>query len=438
MKFKRLLMIFLVPLFFVSCAGEMSDSEKLELSVNYVEALFSGDYKFCRQNSSYLVRQAFKPKAAQQVVDMMEDYIGDYSGVLSSETNSRGTVHVEVSGTYASMTLKIAFNRRGKVRGFNLVQINSLDTIYNIPDYADESLFSETEVIIGEGTDFELEGTLTVPINVDEFPIIVLVQGSGSSDRNESIGPNKPFQDLAWGLASHGVAVLRYDKRSYVYPEAFSEADSYTTEEELEADARLALTLAAEREGVTEVYLAGHSLGGMMAPRIASESEAVDGVILLAAPAEKLYRIVVDQSEYLADSDGKRDFKEKFQIGFIRFYVKKIEKGKLNEEKPKRNLFGQPAAYWQDMKEYDQVETARNLDLPLLFLNGERDYQVTLERDFSAWQSALSDNENAEFESFENLNHLFIPGTGDPNPDEYMKESHVSESVIQRISEFVL
>src|SRR5437868_1155092 len=73
--------------------------------------------------------------------------------------------------------------------------------------------FDEREVTVGKG-EWELPGTLGLPKGSGPFPAVVLVQGSGPQDRDETMGVNKPFQDIAWGLASNGIAVLRYDKRN--------------------------------------------------------------------------------------------------------------------------------------------------------------------------------------------------------------------------------
>ena len=65
-------------------------------------------------------------------------------------------------------------------------------------------------------------GTVAVPHGAGPWPGVVLVAGSGSLDRDETIGRNKPFKDIAWGLASRGVAVLRFDKVTYTHAAQFS------------------------------------------------------------------------------------------------------------------------------------------------------------------------------------------------------------------------
>lgn len=89
------------------------------------------------------------------------------------------------------------------------------------PPYADRATFAEQEVVVGSG-EWALPGTLSLPNGAGPFPAVVLVHGSGPADRDETVGPNKPFRDLAWGLASRGVAVLRYDKRTRVHGHKFA------------------------------------------------------------------------------------------------------------------------------------------------------------------------------------------------------------------------
>ncbi|MFA6945780.1 MAG: dienelactone hydrolase, partial [Pedobacter sp.] len=129
--------------------------------------------------------------------------------------------------------------------------------------------YSETEISIkfAEG---QMAGIFTSPKNTVNFPVVIMVHGSGPSDMDETVGPNKPFKDLAAGLAAKGIGSIRYVKRSMVYPRAFN--SSFTVKEEVTEDALTAIALAGTLPGVnkSQIYLLGHSLGGMLAPRIAA------------------------------------------------------------------------------------------------------------------------------------------------------------------------
>src|SRR5262249_34016694 len=144
--------------------------------------------------------------------------------------------------------------------------------------YAKPDSFVEVPVQVGSAP--ALPGFLSLPKGAGPFPVVVLVHGSGPQDADETIGPNKPFKDLALGLARRGIAVLRYAKRSRVEP-----AGVVTVKEEVLDGAHAAIELARASKGIDpgRVVVLGHSEGGYLAPRIAKENPTVAGIILLAA-----------------------------------------------------------------------------------------------------------------------------------------------------------
>jgi len=197
---------------------------------------------------------------------------------------------------------------------------------------------------------------------------------------DETIGPNKPFKDLAWGLATEGIAVLRYDKRTYRYPKeclAMIENNNFTANDLTIDDAIAAVNLLRETERIDpdEIFVLGHSLGGYFAPGIAARDENILGVILLAAGARSLPDEILQQTEYFASLDVKMDEKERKRLEELREQAKKVKE--LNISKGEI-LIGFPKSYWEEVSDYNPVKTARNLTLPILILQGERDYHVTM------------------------------------------------------------
>jgi hypothetical protein len=73
----------------------------------------------------------------------------------------------------------------------------------------------------------------------------------------------------------------------------------------------------------------------------------------------------------------------------------------------------------------------------MLILQGERDYQVTIDGDFSKWNESFYTNDNVTLKTYELLNHLFISGSGPPTNAEYLVEGHVDEEVIDDVSEWI-
>lgn len=265
-----------------------------------------------------------------------------------------------------------------------------------------------------------LKGTLTVPHGPGPFPGVVLVHGSGPNDRDATIAANKPFRDLAEGLGSRGVAVLRYDKRTFQYRHQAGQAISI--DEEVVLDAIVAVTLLKARPEIDpdRVFVLGHSLGALLAPEIAVRSAPVAGAILLAPPGRAPWDSVLAQMRYLEVPADK---------------LAEVEKGVelLAAGQP---LLGAPAAYWQDWAARDGVAMARKLQRPILILRGERDYQVT-DEDLATWRNGLAGVANVELLTIPGLNHLFIHGTGKPGPAEYATPGHVDEGVLVKIASFV-
>jgi hypothetical protein len=277
---------------------------------------------------------------------------------------------------------------------------------------------------------------LTLPKGDGPFPVVVLVHGSGPNDSDETIGPNKPFKDLAWGLASRGIAVLRYEKRTKQYPLRCTEMiENFTVDDEAVDDALTAIEVLREEEKIDQerIFVLGHSLGGMLAPRIGVRDGKLAGIILLAGNTRNLPDMIMDQVQYIASLDGKIDNAEAKQIEEAEELVRKVKELDMAENEI---VLGASKAYWEDLMEYDPVKTAKELSLPMLILQGERDYQVTLE-DFNGWKEGLGRRENVTFKLYENLNHLFMSGRGVPSPAEYQIAGNVGQIVVENIAEWV-
>jgi hypothetical protein len=289
--------------------------------------------------------------------------------------------------------------------------------------YVNVTAFRAEEVRVG-GEPFVLRGTLTVPVGNGPFPAAILVHGSGPSDRDERIGANKPFKDLAEGLASRGVAVLRYDKRTFQYGRQLS--NSISIDDEVVVDAVAAVNVLKARPDVDprRIFVVGHSLGALLAPEIANRAAPVAGVVLLAPPGRAPWDIVLAQVRYL-DTPAEK-------LAEVEKAVELLRAGNLGSGK----LLGAPASYWKDWASRDGVAMAKKLRKPILILRGERDYQVT-DDDLATWRKGLRNVASVEFMMVPGANHLFIKGTGKPGPAEYEVPGHVDEAVVQKLTVFL-
>ena len=286
----------------------------------------------------------------------------------------------------------------------------------------------------------ELPGILTVPKGDGPFPAVVLVHGSGPSDMDETIGSLKPFRDLAEGLAERGIAVYRFDKRTYVYGAALAADTTITPEEECIEDAVNAVQLLAAQEKIDpdRIFVLGHSFGGQMIPAIARELEQAPvhagGYILMAAPARPLDVLMREQVDYLYSL--MPEVTEEQQAGRDALFAELDRLKDLDALGGTDAVAGAYAPYWKWLADYDEIGTAGEITRPILLLQGEEDYQVTTE-DFAIWQDALGDRENWRMILYPGLTHVFTTGLKTDGTDAYVRDEHVREDVIDDIASFI-
>jgi hypothetical protein len=252
------------------------------------------------------------------------------------------------------------------------------------------------------------------------------------------VGANRPFRDLAEGLASRGIVVLRYEKRTRQYAAKMSLLTEVTVQQETVEDALAAAALLRARPEVAPVRVCvlGHSLGGYVIPRIARQDPKLAGVIILAGNARPLEDLILEQTTYLFSLQAPPS-QEQQQLEQLKQVAQRVKTLKPGSNVPAKDLpFGVPASYWLDLQGYDPATQARSLKLPMLILQGERDYQVTM-ADFARWREALKDRQNITLRSYPALNHLFQSGEGKSIPAEYLKPGHIAPEVITDLATWI-
>jgi len=314
----------------------------------------------------------------------------------------------------AAANVVLAFDAQDKIAGLSVRPRPAAPQEAAAPPSS--STFTEEAVTVGSGQ-WALPGTLSMP----QGPIagaLVLVHGSGPGDRDETVGANKPFRDLAWGLADRGIAVLRYEKRTRQYAVQMSVIKNLTVREEVIDDAVAASALLRGHAGIDpkRVFLLGHSLGGTLAPRIATEDHALAGVIIMAGATRTLAEAAREQIEYIASLNPGAKVDVEAQLKALRQAA--------------------PESYWKDLDAYQPAATAAKLTIPMLILQGERDYQVTL-KDLQGWRDALQGHPGVTIRTYATLNHLFLSGTGRSTPAEYERAGHVPSFVLDDIAEWM-
>ena len=424
---KKILFLFLTPA--IVTMAQVDETKR------FVDALTSGEF-----STAY---QLFDTAISKKLPESQMTIIWSGLQTQAGKYQQHGTTRLEEHTTYTAMEfenvtldLKLVFTAQKKIEGFYFVPAKP-SVAYQQPGYDIPSTYTSRDVLI-KTKEYTLPGVLTLPANKIKVPLVILVHGSGPGDKDESVGPNKIFRDLAVGLASNGIATLRYDKRTKVYASSIR-PESMTINEEVIDDAVSAVALAATFPEVNTsgIYVLGHSMGGMVAPEIVTRTPLVNGIILLAANASPLQDLLYEQTKYIFSLDSlSSDEKRKLEVLSRQVEVSKrsdLTTAMLPNELP----MNVPAGYWISLNNYHPLETALTLKQQMLILQGERDYQVTM-KDFNLWKQQLSTNKNVNFKSYPKLNHLFIEGEKKSTPKEYETAGNVAAYVIKDISDWVM
>jgi dienelactone hydrolase len=299
----------------------------------------------------------------------------------------------------------------------------------------------EETVTINPDSEYALEGTLLIPQGLeDPVPAVVLVHGSGQNDRDETIYNNKPFKDIAEYLASKGIAVLRYDKRTYIHATKMAQNISELTVKEETIDDAIAATnilKADTRIDPEKVFIIGHSMGGMLAPRIDAEGGDYAGMIIMAGSPRLYSEIYYDQYMAVVETlTGNEKQEALAQYEEIMSIFDSLDN--MTDEEAKQIVIGGATGYY--FKEWDSHPAAdylTQLTKPIIILQGDKDFQVYPDKDYTAYQELLKDKNNVTFKLYPGLNHLFMTSTGD-DFEGYKIASHVDEKVTEDIVQFIL
>jgi dienelactone hydrolase len=344
---------------------------------------------------------------------------GAFTSIIDEQVRTPGTMTAVILGCQfekTALNLVVAFDADDKIAGLQLVPRQAARQQAPAPS---SDRFKEEAVTVG-GDVWSLPGTLSMPVG-RIAGALVLVHGSGPSDRDETVGANAPFRDLAWGLADRGVAVLRYEKRTRQYPARVVAITNLTVREETIDDAirAAAMLRAHDRIDPKRVFVLGHSLGGTVAPRIAAEDRALAGIVIMAGSTRPLADVAREQIAYLAS------------------LTPNVPSTAESREATLQTLLrAAPDSYWKDLDAYKPAQTAATLTIPMLILQGERDYQVTMD-DLKGWRDALERHAGVTIKSYPALNHLFLPGEGKSTPAEYQRPGHIPDAVLDDIAAWI-
>ena len=301
-------------------------------------------------------------------------------------------------------------------------------------------------IVVGKDTKYPLKGMLTLPDDASvPVPAVVLVHGSGAANMDEKVGKITPFKDLAEGLARHGIASIRYDKRSHAHGFKMlkDKSQPVTVKAETIDDAILATELLRmdERIDSQNIFVIGHSMGGMLAPRMDVEGGDYRGLILMAGTPRRLEEVLKEQmEEALSEMPG---FVQKLGAKKAKQFMDKFEGlYDLSDEEAKNVNMGNGTTlyYFKEMGEHPVSGYLASSEKPILVMQGEKDFQVSVEKDFAVYKQLLAHHPNATFRLYEHLNHAFVPavhGSIMKAKQEYNVEQHIGEDVIADIAGWI-
>lgn len=344
----------------------------------------------------------------------------------------------------ASLDLTVAFTTEGKVDQLLMEPIKPPS--WQPPAYAKTTSFDEVEITVGKG-ELGLPGTLTLP-RTDEakrVPAVVLVHGFGPNDRDESIGSTRIFKDIAWGLASAGIAVLRYEKITSAHPREFFKKiggpNRITIQNETIDDALKAVGLLHRHPRIDpkRIVYVGHGQGAQAAPRVCVQEPRLRGFVMMAGPARPSEDVVLDQLTYIASLDTPRAKKVKKMLPAVREAVKRVKDPRLSPDIPNNKMpLGIPASMFLDLRKNPLEKSAGSCTRPLLVLQGEADFQATME-DLALLKRWFASNKQVRFKSYPRLGYTFIDlGVVKARPEHYLTVGgNVAKEVVSDLVDFV-
>ncbi len=437
--------LFVVSILFAltSCSNhefEYDESAVLELARFQVNDMVHGSFGSTVDTFNEDMKNAIDVETLRETWKESTSELGEHIGEYSIESEySDGYLAVTIVEEYENngFAIRLVYETNSTIAGlfFNYSPISK--------ELINNESFEEVAVTIGE--EYPLDGILTLPKGVEHPPVVLLVHGSGATDKNSTIFSNSPFQDIAHGLAEQGIATLRYDKRFFTYPELASELGSEVTlEEEVLQDVEFALELLSNetRVDTSRIFVLGHSLSAGLTPYFAYSNENIYGIIAMAGSLRPLYEISYDQNKAIEEDALNGNFDDETTKEIID-QMEQVEadieilRDNLNEISDEQVLLGLPAGYQKSAKEYAGENYIDEIDTPILVLQGTADFQVSADVDYRFWEETLEGRVGATLKLYDNLNHLMMQTNGKEDISDYQIKGTVSEEVIDEIAEFV-
>lgn len=419
----------------------IDENPSISVTLSFIRSMHSEDYKSAFHLTSRSLQKVISEKWLENFWKEIPDQLQagsliEIGEVKQKETNSVHT-NVEIKLVFEKTTvpLLIKLDPSGKIDDFQLSM--PFSPVADRPLYSKPESFVDKEVVVGSGA-FPLPGTLSVPKGEGPFPAVILVHADGAADQDETAYALKPFRDLAEGLASKGIAVLRYNKRTYEHGLKTELSPFYTVDKGTTDDALLATHFLQNETMIdkNQIYILGHSLGGMMIPKMIEkdQNQNIAGAIVMGGAARAFTESVLDQLEYRLSIGAMKPEEYKF----YKSQFELLNDPNFSSQNPPKDFqLGSPV-FWDSIRKINAAKMSKEQKTPLLIIQGERDFQVQSKIEIPFWKEQLKERDNVEYRLYPKLNHFFTEGDGElSKPDEYYSPANIPEYVIDDIANWV-
>ena len=443
---KRLLCILIVAALFILCLASAEASPLPQTPLSFMQMLYRGEFQAVFEQSTPDMQAALgSADGFAATWAQLEQSFGAFEEIVSDTAKEQAGMTVgSVVCAYqlVDVTFNVAVTADGLLAGLTVAAAKPKAA----ESTADQTQFVSEPITLRAGEADETQGMLTLPNGEGPFPVVLMMQGSGPSDMNETAYGLTPFRDIAEGLAQTGIASIRYDKYSFAHADLM-QADpalinSFTIEQEYITDARDALALLQADERIGDIYLLGHSQGAMLVPRVMQElgAESFQGGIMLAGSPLPLWELQYHQNLALFSQLTPED-RAAAQEALDAETAKLSSMLTLSDDELKAmTFFGISAYYQKDEMSFDAAQTAIVLQKPLFIAQGGKDWQVTPADGIELWRAVLADQNFAQYKEYPDMNHMLCDMAGDAAGDasDYQAGETVSKTLIDDIAAWVL
>ena len=463
------LLFLTINIYFVNSQEVSTESEKiigewmgtLEAGANKLRIVFK-----VIKNENSLVATMDSPDQGAIGIQVSNVFFGDdtvklevkiIGGIYKGGINEAGD---KIEGTWSQGPYSFPLN---------LDRVEKAPEVFRPQEPKPPFPYIEEEVFIeNPEAGIKLSGTITMPRDIEKAPVVILISGSGAQDRNEEIFSHKPFLVIADYLTRRGIAVLRYDERGV----GKSTGDfSVATTEDFASDVMFAVAFLKEHDKIDpeQIGLIGHSEGGMIAPMVASRSDDISFIVMLAGPGitgEKILYLQgrkISEAAGLAESEIKTaqklnkkiyniakkepDNQKAFEL--IKYLFSDITADMTEEEIEKAGFTDEGleaiirpvlSPWFRNFLVFNPRDYLKKVRCPVLSIIGGNDLQVPAKENNKAIKIALKSAKNNDFTVRElpDLNHLFQTSESG-SPSEYGKiEETFSPSALELIGNWIL